>query len=47
MGTRLLEFGGIRLAINQSVVPVEVEHYLGHEHKSYSLTHADGTAREQ
>ena len=25
MGTRLLEFGGIRLVINQSVVPMEVE----------------------
>ena len=25
MGTRLLEFGGIRLVINQSVVPVELE----------------------
>ena len=25
MGTRLLEFGGIRLMINQLVVPVEVE----------------------
>ena len=25
MGTRLLEFGGIRLVINQSVVPIEVE----------------------
>ena len=24
-GTRLLEFGGIRLVINQSVVPVELE----------------------
>ena len=23
MGTRLLEFGGVRLVINQSVVPVE------------------------
>ena len=22
-------------------------HYSGHEHKSYSLTHADGTAHEQ
>ena len=28
MGTRLLEFGGIRLVINQSVVPVEVESSL-------------------
>ena len=26
MGTRLLEFGGIRLVINQSVVPVELEY---------------------
>ena len=25
MGTRLLEFGGIRLVINQSVVPVDLE----------------------
>ena len=25
MGARLLEFGGIRLVINQSVVPVELE----------------------
>ena len=25
MGTRLLELGGIRLVINQSVVPVELE----------------------
>ena len=25
MGTRLLEFGGIRLVINQSVVPMELE----------------------
>ena len=25
MGTRLLEFGGIRLVINQSVVPVKLE----------------------
>ena len=25
MGTRLLEFGGIRLVINQSVIPVEFE----------------------
>ena len=25
IGTRLLEFGGIRLVINQSVVPVELE----------------------
>ena len=25
MGTSLLEFGGIRLVINQSVVPVELE----------------------
>ena len=25
MGTRLLEFGGFRLVINQSVVPVELE----------------------
>ena len=25
MGTRLLQFGGIRLVINQSVVPMEVE----------------------
>ena len=25
MGTRLLEFGGIRLVMNQSVVPVELE----------------------
>jgi hypothetical protein len=25
MGTRLLEFGEIRLVINQSVAPVEVE----------------------
>ena len=25
MGTRLLEFGGIRLVINQLVVPVQVE----------------------
>ena len=26
MGTRLLEFGGIRLVINQSVVPVDLEY---------------------
>ena len=25
MGNRLLEFGGIRLVINQSVIPVELE----------------------
>ena len=25
MGTRVLEFGGIRLVINQSVVPVDLE----------------------
>ena len=25
MGTKLLEFGGIRLVINQSVVPVDLE----------------------
>ena len=25
MGTRLLEFGGIRLVINQSVVPMDLE----------------------
>ena len=25
MGTRLLEFGGIRLVVNQSVVPVDLE----------------------
>ena len=25
MGTRLLEFGGIRLVIKQSVVPVDLE----------------------
>ena len=25
MGIRLLEFGGIRLVINQTVVPMEVE----------------------
>ena len=28
MGIRLLELGGIRLVINQSVVPVEVESSL-------------------
>ena len=28
MGTRLLEFGGIRLVINQSVVPEELESSL-------------------
>ena len=28
MGTRLLEFGEIRLMINQSVVPVELESLL-------------------
>jgi len=28
MGTRLLEFGGIRLVINQSVVSVELESSL-------------------
>ena len=28
MGTRLLEFGGIRLVINQLVVPVELESSL-------------------
>ena len=26
MGTKLLELGGIRLVINQSVVPMEVEY---------------------
>ena len=25
MGTRLLEFGGVRFVINQSVVPIELE----------------------
>ena len=25
MGTRLLEFGGIRLVVNQSVVPMDLE----------------------
>ena len=28
MGTRLLEFGGVRLVINQSVVSVELESSL-------------------
>ena len=26
MGTRLLEFGGIRLVVNQSVVPMDLEY---------------------
>ena len=33
MGTRLLEFGGIRLVVNQSVVPVDLESSL--EDQSY------------
>ena len=32
MGTRLLEFGGIRFVINQSVVPVDLE--SSHEERS-------------
>ena len=28
MGTQLLEFGGIRLVVNQSVVPVDLEYSL-------------------